>query len=52
MKCNKCKKEMELSDYSSECVGGDGYNTPYEYDVTEEWTCPECGNVETENYLI
>ena len=50
-KC-KCGCAMERTYHHSECVGGDGWNTPYEYEVTEEWTCPECGEVECETYLI
>lgn len=44
--CPCCGAEMEVVDSEMQCVGGDGYNTPFEYEpVWEEKRCPVCGHI-------
>ena len=41
--CPECGGEVELLDEDKLQVGGDGYNTPYEYVVlTQEFQCRNC----------
>lgn len=43
--CEECGGETEVTDSEQKCVGGDGWETPFEYvNVWEEKTCCVCGN--------
>lgn len=42
--CEECGGEMEITDFEEKCIGGDGWETPFEYaNVWEEKTCKTCG---------
>ena len=47
--CPECGGEMERTDGEEKRVGGDGWETPFEYaTIWEERTCTNCGHVESD----